>query len=415
MAAIVVSEQSVRKLADARSFARGRAYLDAGRVRKLVVDGTTVTAVDGTSAYRVRLAVTRAGLDGTCNCPYGTEGVFCKHCVAAALAWLDGGGERGEPAQQPVPDRGLREFLLGQDTAWLTDELLRAAETDPLLCARLAVAAGAQAYDAYDDRALRTRLERAIEIRDFVEYGAAYSYFRDVDEALTEVAGLIDQGFADTAMNLAEYALELLEEAAERVDDSDGGLRGAIGRAAPPPTPPTRSRFCWPRRTRRSATRTGARIRSLQGCWWKRARCSGAATVRRASNPIYARCARRTTPRRPAVAFIIAGEQLQCHEVTRGSDRHEESGQHLEGLRSRDDLGLDSGGGEKDIYHDAKPIGAWTDHPCGRQSANGVLLDDGIKTVPRAGERSDQSLSSGIAIDENGHVDVTGEPGFGPR
>lgn len=228
----MVSEQSVRELADARSFARGRAYLDAGRVRRLAVDGTTVTAVvDGTSAYRVRLAVTRAGLAGTCNCPYGTEGVFCKHCVAAALAWLDGGGERGGPRQQPVPERGLREFLLGQDAAWLTDELLRAAETDPLLCARLAVAAGAQAHDAYDDRALRTRLERAIEVRDFVDYGAAYSYFRDVEEALTEVAELIDQGFADTAMNLAEYALELLEEAAERVDDSDGGLRGAIGRA----------------------------------------------------------------------------------------------------------------------------------------------------------------------------------------
>ncbi len=228
----MVSEQSVRELADARSFARGRAYLDAGRVRRLALDGTTVTAVvEGTSAYRVRLAVTRTGLDGTCNCPYGSEGVFCKHCVAAALAWLDGGGELGEPAQEPVPARGLREFLLAQDTAWLTDELLRAAQADPLLHARLAVAAGAQAHDAYDDRALRTRLERAMEIRDFVDYQGAYSYFRDVEEALAEVAGLIDQGFADTAINLAEYALELLEDAAQRVDDSDGGLRVAISRA----------------------------------------------------------------------------------------------------------------------------------------------------------------------------------------
>ncbi|MGH3693113.1 MAG: SWIM zinc finger family protein [Pseudonocardiaceae bacterium] len=232
MAAIVVSEQSVRELADARSFARGRAYLDEGRVRKLAVDGTTVTAVvEGTSAYRVRLTVTRTGLDGACTCPYGSEGVFCKHCVATALAWLDGGGELGEPAQPPVPEHALREFLLAQDTAWLADELLRTAQADPLLCARLAVAAGARAHDAYEDRALRTRLERAIQIRDFVDYGAAYSYFRDVEEALTEVAELIDQGFADTAMTLAEYALELLEEAAQRVDDSDGGLRVAIDRA----------------------------------------------------------------------------------------------------------------------------------------------------------------------------------------
>ncbi|MGH3994706.1 MAG: SWIM zinc finger family protein, partial [Pseudonocardiaceae bacterium] len=232
VAAVVVSEQSVLELADARSFERGRAYLTAGRVRRLAVDGTTVTAVvDGTSAYRVRLVVTRTGLNGTCNCPYGTEGVFCKHCVAAALAWLDGGGDLGEPQQLPVSDRELGEFLSAQDTAWLVEELLRAAEADPLLRARLDLAAGADPRDAYDDRALRTRLEQAIEIGDFVDYREAYSYFQDVDEALTNVAELIDQGFADTAMNLAEYALELLEEAAERVDDSDGGLRTAIGRA----------------------------------------------------------------------------------------------------------------------------------------------------------------------------------------
>lgn len=230
VAAIVVSEQSVRELADTQSFEKGRVYLNEGRVRWLVVDGTTVmAAVDGTSAYQVRLAVTRTGLDGTCTCPSGSEGMFCKHCVAVALAWLDSDGELGEPEQQPEPE--LREFLLTQDPAWLTDELLRAAQTDPLLHARLAVAAGEQADDAYDDRALRTHLERAIQIRDFVDYHGAYTYFRDVEEALTEVAKLIDQGFADPARTLAEYALELLEESAGQIDDSDGGLRGALDRA----------------------------------------------------------------------------------------------------------------------------------------------------------------------------------------
>ena len=231
VAAIVVTEQSIRELADVQSFERGRSYFDAGRVRKFAIAGTTVTAVvQGTSSYRVRLTVTRAGLDGECNCPYGAEGVFCKHCVAAALAWLESGGKLGEPRQLPVSDRELHEFLLGQDTAWLAGELLRAAEIDPLLRARLDVAAGADARDAYDDHALRTRLERVIEIGDFVDYREAYSYFRDVDEALTEVARLIDKGFADNAMNLAEYALELLERAAGQVDDSDGGLRVALNR-----------------------------------------------------------------------------------------------------------------------------------------------------------------------------------------
>lgn len=124
----------------------------------------------------------------------------------------------------------LREFLLTQDSAWLVDKLLRAAEADPLLLARLDVAAGADTWHAYDERPLRARLERAVQIRDFVSYREAYSYFEDVDEALTDVAELIDQGFPDVAMRLAEYALELLAQAGGLFDDSDGGLREALNR-----------------------------------------------------------------------------------------------------------------------------------------------------------------------------------------
>lgn len=229
---IEVSERSVRRLTDARSFERGQAYLQAGRVRRFTVDGTSVTAtVDGTSAYRVRLGITANGLAGRCSCPYGAEGVFCKHCVAVALAWVADGGEVGEPRQQPVSDERLHEFLRGQGPAWLAEELMTAAQADPLLRARLDVAAGADAQYAYDDRILRERLERAIETGDFVEYGAAYAYFQEIGEVLEEVAELVDAGFPDMAVKLAEYALELLEGAAGRVDDSDGGLREAIGRA----------------------------------------------------------------------------------------------------------------------------------------------------------------------------------------
>lgn len=232
MAVVEVTEGSVRELADTRSFERGRAYFVAGQVRRFKVDGTSLTAtVDGTSTYRVRLDITANGLDGRCSCPYGQEGVFCKHCVATALAWLDAGGEVGEPRAKPITDDRLREFLLDQDRVWLVDELLAAARADAVLRARLAVAAGADAGSALDDRAQRERLERAIEIADFVDYHAAHSYFHGVDEALTDVAGLVDAGFPDTATKLTEYALELLEDTAGRVDDSDGGLREAIDRA----------------------------------------------------------------------------------------------------------------------------------------------------------------------------------------
>ncbi|ONI70922.1 hypothetical protein ALI144C_51060 [Actinosynnema sp. ALI-1.44] len=227
---MAVSRSTVRKLADERSFERGERYFAAGRVRRVTVNGSTVTAtVDGTRTYRVRLDVTPKGLSGRCSCPYGADGVFCKHCVAASLAWLEQGGEVGEPRPKPLSDKRLRLFLRGCDQAWLIDQLMTAAKSDGLLRARLAAAAGQE--NAFDDGDIRDRLERAVYIPDFVDYAEAYGYFMHVGEALDEVERLVGAGFADAAITLAEHALELLESSAERVDDSDGGLSEAIARA----------------------------------------------------------------------------------------------------------------------------------------------------------------------------------------
>ena len=232
MAAIQVSRSSLRELTDPRSFERGERYFASGLVRRVRIDGTTVTAtVDGTYSYRVRLEVVRSGLRGRCSCPYGADGVFCKHCVATALAWLDEGGKPAEPRREPVSDERLRSFLSECDQAWLVDQLMAAARSDAVLRARLDVAAGADPSAVFDDRELREQLERAIEIADYVDYGGAYGYFQHVEAALEAVAGLIEGGFPDAAITLSEYALELLEDSGERVDDSDGGLGEAIARA----------------------------------------------------------------------------------------------------------------------------------------------------------------------------------------
>ncbi|WP_275293937.1 DUF6880 family protein [Amycolatopsis sp. La24] len=232
MAVAKLTERSVRDLSDARSFERGRAYFAAGQVHRFTIDGTAATAtVAGTSVYRVRLGISANGLAGRCSCPYGQEGVFCKHCVATALAWLDAGGEAGESRVRPVTDDRLREFLLAQDPAWLADQLLAVSGADATVRARLEVARGADARTVFDARALRERLEDAIEIRGFVDYDTAYSYFRGVNAALGEVAAVVDAGFPDAAAELAEYSLELLDDAAGQVDDSGGGLREALDRA----------------------------------------------------------------------------------------------------------------------------------------------------------------------------------------
>ena len=125
----------------------------------------------------------------------------------------------------------LREFLLRQDPAWLADELLRIAEADPLVAARLKAAAGADRAGLVDLSRLRRELDTAILPGGFIEYGAAWGYARGIDSALDQVEELTRKGFPDAGIEASEHALSLLEEAFDQVDDSDGELGGIRGRA----------------------------------------------------------------------------------------------------------------------------------------------------------------------------------------
>jgi len=204
----------------------------------LAIDDLGATAVvDGTRPYRVRLAIRGETLLGDCNCPMGDDGVFCKHCVATGLAWVQ--AAMADPSATGVADAAdptdddLRNFLLTQEREWLADLLLEAAAEDPVLRARLLVSAGAEAVESLDLSDFEAELEQAILIEDFVDWRGTATYLRDVDVdvALGRVEDLIEAGFTDAAIALCEHALVLLEESVEMIDDSDGGMKEAIGRA----------------------------------------------------------------------------------------------------------------------------------------------------------------------------------------
>jgi hypothetical protein len=98
VAAIVVSEQSVRELADAESFERGRAYFHAGRVRRFAVEGTTVTAVvEGTQRAAGHGSVRRA--------------VVCRPAVHSVLVEVLLWEGHIEAAWQATTTRGCRDQL----------------------------------------------------------------------------------------------------------------------------------------------------------------------------------------------------------------------------------------------------------------------------------------------------------------
>ena len=93
------ARQELEGLADPRSFMRGLAYQQQGRVEVEAQGSDVVTAtVRGSMPYRVELR--RAPrLSWSCTCPVGENGDFCKHCVAVALQVTADEPERRHPRQ----------------------------------------------------------------------------------------------------------------------------------------------------------------------------------------------------------------------------------------------------------------------------------------------------------------------------
>lgn len=86
----VLHSDTITKLARGTTLENGRLYATDGRVRTIARKGTQIVGtVEGESFYPVSLWVSPEGLGYICACPVGADGMFCKHCVAVAYAWVD--------------------------------------------------------------------------------------------------------------------------------------------------------------------------------------------------------------------------------------------------------------------------------------------------------------------------------------
>ena len=56
-------------------------------------NGMITAKVEGTHTYTVKLLLDNGEAKHSCTCPMGDEDIFCKHCVAVGLAWIEGGSK----------------------------------------------------------------------------------------------------------------------------------------------------------------------------------------------------------------------------------------------------------------------------------------------------------------------------------
>ena len=217
----------LRRLAGRQSYQRGLDYFSHGHVESLeeISDGVRAL-VRGNQDYTVSLTADEGVLDYSCDCPVGSDGAFCKHCVAVALAWLN----RDTGAAKPASRRKAKEVTLadagkilrGEDKHTLVRMMLDWAKDDDRIRERLILYAARRSGPETGAAAVRRAFEKAVRVYDFVHYREASGWARAVDDAIDSVEQLLNDSQAAAVIELCESALQLLSGAIQSVDDSDG-------------------------------------------------------------------------------------------------------------------------------------------------------------------------------------------------
>jgi uncharacterized Zn finger protein len=221
----LLTRETLRRLADRRSFERGEEYVASGAVGSLQWDESSIRAsVQGTQRYRVRLELAGGVLAGSCTCPVGREGLFCKHCVAVGLAWLEREQHLREPGAAPTRSE-LRDRLVALGAEALADLLVEEALDDEYLHARLlALTSGASLDAAARFRQLEHAFDVAVNPGGFVAWNEAYGFAQALEEVMTTVECELGSGHGAEIVAFCEHALRRVEAAHDYVDDSGGEL-----------------------------------------------------------------------------------------------------------------------------------------------------------------------------------------------
>ncbi|MBV2353251.1 hypothetical protein KUM39_02550 [Streptomyces sp. J2-1] len=221
-----LTEARLRELAGERSFARGRAYVDAVSAVE-VRDDRIRASVAGTERYTAELTLGRRGLAGECDCPYGQEGNFCKHLVAVGLTVLSTGFDLPRRrARSRDRARGLDTWLAALPHAELLALVREEAAENHGLRRRLELRAASARQDLTEVRSL---IRDLLDLEPFTRQGwmdpaDARAYVDQAGQAVAAIRSLTGSGRAADAVTLAREGIGLLTGTTASIDDEDGRL-----------------------------------------------------------------------------------------------------------------------------------------------------------------------------------------------
>ena len=224
--------ERLRRDAGEKVFARGVDYHAEGLVEIFSLGEARVRArVIGTEPYLVDLAVDGDKLIGDCTCPAHRDFGFCKHMVASGLA-ANEARLQGEQASGDGLDP-IKAHLNSLNAGALKELILGFAERDPDILRRLALRASLSSGDVGAvTKRLRREIDAATKISGYIDYGKAEAWAARAGEVIDSIGGFLAEGAAKPVIELVDRLMNRLEQAMERIDDSDGWVGGLLTRAA---------------------------------------------------------------------------------------------------------------------------------------------------------------------------------------
>lgn len=228
-----LTREVLLEMAGERSFARGEDYSRRRYVHDLALKGDGLTAhVSGTEEYYVELWVEDGEFQSTCTCPLGMDDIFCKHCVAVGLTWLENPSAANAqninpPAQTPVTMQEVQHFLMHQEKSTLIQWILDRSQRDEDWRQQLLLKVASQRSEGLDITTFQRALRNAIAVRDFIDWNAASDYADGIDCVLDSIRELLED-HPQAVIALCEYAIPLIETALNSVDDSNGEVGSVL-------------------------------------------------------------------------------------------------------------------------------------------------------------------------------------------
>lgn len=232
-----ISKAQIKKLSDPGSWQRGIDYYKQGNVLSLMEDKEKIIAkVAGTQDYKIKLWYKNNQLNSSCTCPMGDMGVFCKHCVAVGLTYLDSLGSvknassKSKMSKPKITLDKIREYLSKQKTDRLVDIITNQLMENDSLRESLMMEVAYCGQKEPDISAFKTTITRATQTHGFVEYHRAYDFFKKIDKVLDFIEEFLKAGFDKEVIELSEYTLKRVEKALGEMDDSDGYMSDILER-----------------------------------------------------------------------------------------------------------------------------------------------------------------------------------------